>query len=400
MAWGKVTVAGFELRETTSAARDGDSLRIRGQESYPPSTKPYVEAADGNLVALGKEANERDLIVPVTFTDKTWLTGFYRVASASSELDRRQNGAVEVADWQLSLERVGTAPDVEIESLLPMIGRTDELAGTQTPSFWHAPAVGHTSYLTGATVPAGTLTRTSSDGVLTVYTGIPAGYAPRWTVAAADYLLGSARVLFDGIRRLGRSTPLLSVWEVHNGLVRVVSGAGGSFTVSCWDAGAWRSAKSYAVTVNGAALTSQPELTVLRNDPEEVVVRLTYPGSPGRTTVDLSLRRGARFVTGTIKRHSAATIGVARTAAEAASVVTGGLRATSADADGNRFVLGSSRLVTTATGTASISKASVTRFDFFAGHEVDEAPQAGDAFADLLAQYLAAGGELATVVTR
>jgi hypothetical protein len=132
---------------------------------------------------------------------------------------------------------------------------------------------------------------------------------------------------------------------------------------------------------------------VLRNDPEEVTVRLSYPTAPGRVTVDLGLRRGSRFVTGGIKRHASATLGVARTAAEAATVVTGGLRATSADADGNRFVMGSSKTLTTATTTAAISKASVTQLDFFLGHEVGASPAAGDAFADLLAQYLGTSGD-------
>lgn len=394
MAWGTVTVGGIALRETVDAQQDGSKLSIAGQESYPPSTKAHVEATHHNVNSLV------GLAVPVTFTDKAGLTGFYRVVEARSNLIRVQNGAHQTADWSVGLELVGRDRDVEIESRVPLIGRADELVGAQAPSFWHAPAVGHSSYLTGATVPSGQVTRTSSEGVLSVYTGLPAGFFPRWTVAAGDYLLGSSRVLFDGIRRVGTWTPPLAVWEMHNGLVRVAPGADGAVTVSCWDTGAWRSAKSYAVTVNGAAVTGSPEVTVLRNDPEETVLRLSYAGSPGRTTLDLSLRRGSRFVTGVIKRHSSATLGVARTAAEAATAVTGGLLATAADVDGNRFTLGSSRAVTAVADPAAISKAAALSFDFFAGHEVDAIPAAGDAFADLLAQYLAAGGELAQVVLR
>jgi hypothetical protein len=147
-------------------------------------------------------------------------------------------------------------------------------------------------------------------------------------------------------------------------------------------------------------VTSDPELTILRNDPEQAQIRLTYPSTPGRLTVDLLLRRGSRFVTGVIKRHSAATLGVARTAAETAAAVTGGLRATAADADGNRFVMGSTRNLTTTTSTASIAKAVVTSLDFYLGHEVGASPASGDAAADLFAQYLHAGGETIRVVRR
>ena len=55
--------------------------------------------------------------------------------------------------------------------------------------------------------------------------------------------------------------------------------------------------------------------------------------------------------------------------------------------------MGSSRTLTTATGTAAISKATVTVLDAFVGHEVGDTPAAGDAFADLLAQYLGTTGE-------
>jgi hypothetical protein len=393
MAWGTITVGGVPLRETTDVDVDGTSLKLAGQESHPPSTKAFVDSTVRNVRGL------LGLTVPVTFTDKPELNGFYGVSSASSKLVVKQNGLHQTADWSLSLDLVGSDRDVEVESRVPAIARSTTVPSPPAPVFWHAPAAGATSYFTGPTVPA-VLTRQSADGPLPVYVGIPAGVSPRWTVPVEEYLEGSARLLFDGIRQVGDLTPPLAVWQVDNGLVRLLSGPSGSFTVSCWRTGGWRSPKTYAPTVNGVALTGQPELTVLRNLPEEVAVRLSYPTSPGRVTVDLSLRRGARFVTGVIKRHSAATLGVVRTAAEAATAQTGGLKATAADADGNRFVLGSAAAVTTALTTAAISKASVLQLDFFLGHEVTASPQDGDTFADLWAQYRGSSGERARIVVR
>lgn len=381
MAWGSVTVGGIVFREGLSADDSGDALKLSGQESYPPSPVAEVRAAHDNVRGL------RGQTVPVVFTDKTQLTGIYLVDGASSVLVDEQNGAVVTATWSMSLQLLGSGRDVEFESRIPQIGRADELAGTQTPSFWHAPPVGFADYFTGPTVPGGTVVRGSQDGAVTVYSGLP-NVAPRWTVPAESFMAGSARVLLDGIRRSGTVTASHEGWEISNGIVRVASDGAG-FTVSAWSGSAWESVKGYRPAVSGTNLAVVPELTILRNDAEEVAVRLTYPTAPGRVTVDLGLRRGSRFVTGVMKRHAAATLGIRRTAAETVAAVTGGLRASSADADGNRFVMGSSRLLGTVdTSTAYMSKAAVTLFDFFLGVEFGASPASGDAFADLLAQYL------------
>lgn len=392
MAWGTVTVGGVALREELTAQQTGERVKIAGQESHPPNTRAHVVAVHHNLSQLS------GLVVPVTFTDKTELTGFYLVGDVESVLDKVQGGSVLTATWQATLARIGAGPDVEVESRVPTVGRLTDHA--VSPVFWHAPAVGFDSYFTGATVPSGSVARAAADGTVTVFTGIPASVAPRWTIGAEEYLVGSARLLFDGIRRVGTITPPLTVWEIHNGLVKLTSGPGGQITVSCWDAGDWRSAKSYAVTVNGAALTTTPELTILRNDPEEVTVRLTYPSAPGRVTVDLGLRRGSRFLTGVIKRHSAATLGVVRASPEGATASTGRIAASSADADGNFYVLGSAKSFTADTTNGGISKASVTRLDFFAGHALGPSPQAGDTSLDLLQQYLGSTGERVRIVRR
>jgi hypothetical protein len=395
VTWRAVTIGGVDFRETNVLTDDGDTVKITGQEAHQPLSKSAARARYRNVRGL------RGMVVPVVFGDKQVASGFYEVTSASSTLMDFAQGRVITVDWSMTLERIGGERDVEFESRVPTIANSTELAG-QTPSFWHAPPPLTKDYYTGSTVPSASVVRESAEGPVTVYRGIPANVAPRWTCPVAGYMDASPRLLFDGIRHAGAESPDLVVWQLDNALLRVLGGGDGSFSVSAWDPDVddWASVKSYVPTVNGIALTGVPELSVLRNDPEKATVRLFYPTAPGRATVDLGLRRGARYVTGVLKRHSAATLGVARTAAEAASVVTGGLRATSADADGNRFVMGSSRTLTTSTGTAAISKSAQTSFDFFLGHEVGSSPAAGDAFADLLAQYLGDGGDVTKVVGR
>jgi hypothetical protein len=157
-----------------------------------------------------------------------------------------------VATWSMTLARVGRETDVEFESRVPTIARSTELVG-QTPSFWHAPPPDTRDYYTGATVPAATVTRESAEGLVVVYRAIPANVAPRWTCPAAGYMDASPRVSFDGIRHAGTSTPALAVWQVDNGLVRVLGGGDASFSVAAWDPDVddWASVKSYVPTVNG-----------------------------------------------------------------------------------------------------------------------------------------------------
>jgi hypothetical protein len=394
MVWGTVTIGGVAFREELLAEGDSSSLHIGGQEAHPPKTRLQVEAAHHNIKALA------DLVVPVVFTDKSTLTGFYLVTSSSSALFRWANGRVQHARWEAQLERIGSADDVEIESRVPLVARPDELPGTQTAVFWHAPPVGVTSYLTGPTSPTSWVDRDTADGIIRVWLGLPID-SPRWTVRAGDYLAGSARIVLDSIRRAGTFTPPGEDWELSNGLVRVTPGASGRIAVSCWDAGEWRSANEWAISVGGTVVTTTPELTILRNDPEEARIRLTYPGTPGRLTVDLRLRRGARFVTGVLKRHSTSLLAVVRNGTTAGdgsyAAFTGGIRAAATDADGNRWVLGTSRVSEIAHGAGDTALS----LDFYIGHELNAAaPAAGDAAADLFAQYLGSTGERIRVVRR
>jgi hypothetical protein len=394
--WVKVTIGGIDFRETVNASEASGQLTLNGQESFPPQTEEFVRATHLNMLGLiGKT-------IQVVARDKVELTGFYVVNDATSSYTDELNGEVVAIDWQLRLSRIGGERDVEFESVVPEIARSTELAG-QTPVFWHAPPIGTLDYYTGATVPSGTVTRQSADGPIAVFTHTAAlpSY-PRWTVRAVNYDEGAVKLTLDGQRRLGDlTTPGHSTWSVDNGLVQVTGGSSPNLTVSVWDGGAWSAAKAYVPQVNGVSLTATPDLVILRNDPEQVVVRLEYPQLPGRVTVDISLRRGSRTLNGVMKRHAAATLGIARTAAEAASAVTGGIRATANDADGNRFVMGSSKVTTNVLTTASISDLAVTIFDFFLGAELNgTTAQAGDTFADLLSQYLGTTGDRTRAVSR
>lgn len=394
MSWGTVTVGGVPFREELKVSASGDQLALTGQEAVPPRTRTQVMNAHMNVQGLMSRT------VPIVFSDKVELSGFYTISSAQSSLYSLDNGSIMTASWQMTANFLGFDVDLEFESRVPTVQRLTQLSGI-TPAYWHAPPVNTQTYYTGQNTANQAITRISSDGPITVYSGIPSNVAPRWSIALADYLRGASRILLDGLWAVGTSTFDYTAWEMHNGLVRITT-SGPSIGIQFWSdsIAGWTTAKYWTPTVNGTALVTTPTVDILRNDPEEVTIRLVYPQSPGLFTVDLDLRRGARFVTGVIKRFSSATLGISRTAAEAANVVSGGLRATASDPENFRYTVGSTRTVTTTTSIASIAAASATRFDFFLGGEVVAAPQTGDAFADILAQYHGTTGERVRVVQR
>jgi hypothetical protein len=144
--------------------------------------------------------------------------------------------------------------------------------------------------------------------------------------------------------------------------------------------------------------------TILRNDPEAATVRVMAQGAStgSRYIIDLTLRRGSRFVEGYIQRPSSGEITVVTDVLTAFTdlTATGYVRETANDADGNRAVVGSARAVTSH-AQGGITKLAVVSLDFFLGSEIaGTGAVSGDAAVDLRNQYIAAMAEKVKVARR
>ena len=162
--------------------------------------------------------------------------------------------------------------------------------------------------------------------------------------------------------------------------------------VRTWSSGGWRSKLWNVDSDTGTQVTSWDSVTVLHNEPEMVLVRLTKALNPGRCTLDLTVRRGGRLVEGYLKRGTAATLTVRLAAAEnfTATASGGYITATADDGDGNRFVAGSARNFTPH-ASGGVVKASTTALDFFVGQVVNgTSPVSGDEATALRNQYIGA----------
>jgi hypothetical protein len=396
--WGDVQLGRIPLRETFDATESGGdrSLDLDGQESYPPLTRAQVIARhDGiNSLIVGQ-------VLPVTFTDKPERNGYYAVKACSSTYNEYRNEMV-TADWKVSLDRIGSDAETDLQSRLTGAVRLNDfsLSGER----WHAPPIGHYGYYTGAT-NATTMTRTGADGAMTVYRGVPANVSPRWGCPPTSYLTGRVRATTTASQEVyGVDVPLAaSGWALTNGFVNITPSVSASFDVQAYTGGAWHS-KLWNVSVagSGSSITSWDGATLLRNDPEMAIVRLVKGLNPGRATLDLTLRRGSRFVEGYLQTGTAATLAAYRSTLETNTsfAASGYVTATGNDSDGNRFAVGSARSFTAHTN-GGVIKSSATAVDFWIGVVADGGSAvSGDAATDLRDQYIAAMPEAVYGVRR
>lgn len=391
--WGTITIGRLTLREVfeldagVDASTGLRSLTLRGQESNPPLTMAVLRERQEDILGL------RGKFVQVRFTNKADHDGFYVITDASAG-QVNWTGEVAVVPWSISARYIGPANAVDVESRVTQVTRSNVYG--LTAEFWHAPSASASSYFTGvAAAPSGAVVRTAEDGSVTVWRDIPASTNPRWQVSLADYPLGRSRVIVNDAERVpvNLTIPGSATWSLENGLVQVTPGGSGhTLTVASWGGSAWET-KDWDVSVGADVLegTTVKAVTVLRNDFEMTTVRTLWDSNPGRHTVDLSLRRGSRFVECYLQTTSAATLSVLRDTNEAgtAPASAGYVTATADDADGNRYIVGSGKLFTANTVTGGIAASAVTSLDFFIGSVVGgSAAQAGDQAADLRDQYI------------
>lgn len=398
--YGTLTIGRLSLVEYEVAKQQGGddrSLSISGQESAPPLSFEQVRNKANDILGL------RNAIVPVVATDKDIVNGFYVVDSVDCTFTSYK-GQAATADYSINLSRLGTDSELDFESRLIGTSRlTDFAIGADK---WHAPPLGSYGYYTGATVPS-VLVRDGEDGSLPVYRGVPSNTDPRWGCAAEDYMKFAVELVrTDDTAYVGTDHDIADGWVLRNGFVSISMDTTnpGRLAFSTYVSG-YSPAKVFALTINGTKVDSAwNSATLIRNDPEEVVLRLTRnntPTAPGRSTLDLTLKRGSLAVYAYFQRHASATLGVALGTTEAGTAFTGGIRATSNDANGNRYVLASAKTFTGDTTNGGISKASAIAFDFMFGMEPGgSSAVSGNFAANLLQQYIGAPTERLNPVRR
>jgi hypothetical protein len=409
--FGTVQIGRLALREALNPATDavsggssaaGRTLALTGQEMN------LGAAPSAGLSVAGVAQIEDDLagmvvagtVQPVAFTNKSDRNGYYTVLDATAA-PMNWTGEVITCDWKTTLGRVGSESEVDLESRLTgATARNNSFSATGER--WHAPPIGHYAYWSGPSQPS-TVTRTGADGAMTVYRRLSTGINPRWGCPVASYLNGRVRFIdSNALERSGVNySPAASGWNLNNALVRVQPlASNGVLQVAAWTGGAWQNI-SWDILSGGTTLGAPTSCTVLRNECELAVVRLLWTQAPGRITVDLTLRRGSRFVEVYVQGEFSATLVIQCFTAQAGTAGTGYVSATANDGAGNRYIVGSAKTFANLLTQGGISLASTTTLDAFIGVVAGgSGAVAGDVATDLYAQYLGSPSELVQAVRR
>lgn len=379
-----------------TSGNDGErGLSLTGQESIPRLSPAAIQRAREDFLTMPRN------FIPVVFQEKDYLNGFYTVDDVSGTTEDWESGLM-VFRWSMNLTRIGVESEVDIESRLSgSISRQNNFSviGERT----HAPAIGHAGYWTDATV-TGAVVRTGEDGAITVYRGLGASISPRWASTPEDYANGRVRFIDEELQeRAGNSARLSpTAWELNNGLVRVKPlASGGVFEISAFSGGAWRP-KNWDLLSTGVSLGQFQFCSILNNQFEAVSIRLMKTMTSGRLYVDLVLRRGYRFVEIYVQHEYGSTLRIQRATAEAGTNSLGGtIVANANDANGNKYIVGSSRTFIPDIVQGGFSIAGTATLDAFVGVvAAGTGAVAGDTAVDLQKQYIGAPTEFVQGVKR
>lgn len=397
---------------------DGRMHRLRGV------LNPKTTFADAQSLRTELLYHQGDVVRMEYDVDATF-DGIYRVLDVKVDANHADAALLGTGlfRFDIRLELIGTYSSAEFQGLLDHQTHSNDhglIAGEL--NWWHAAPVGRLAYTLGnVSGSPGEITRTGADGTVNVAVGIP-DTSPQWTVSAANFYKGACYVKVGGYTRSGVDVPLdVTDWELGNSLVKVTPGlttgaSNGQIEVAHYDTSAYATAKAYTIKyATTTAISKWSKMRIIRNLPELCVIELIDDANEAggnkftRHTLTLTLRRGALLVSGFyFYDGAAATYSLDRAVTEASTAVTPtgaatvmAVRATANDADGNRFVLGSSMTTTQDLTQGGLDFASTQFFDFFISSEIDgSAAQTQDQAGNQCLQYLAVSNEQVRPVPR
>lgn len=359
--------------DVSTARWSGPSLSLGGDlylgAVAAASRKGTAAAVRDRLLALVNSKDEP--AVPVTWTEDSSVDGWYRVNGATVDYSAASlNDGY--ASWTCDLELIDGLPQIELLTTFGVITNDESIFNSSLNA---ADERGLYTGIPNAAIDwsAGSVsrqvktsqTRTASSGVVRMLYGVvsslPATLVHSYTVEPADAYAGACSITgtYAGVASqlcLGRNMGPTTGLVLSNGLVRAQLSSG-ALQVQVYDAGTWRTlgpstfvisalsniGPSYTWTWSGAS-----QVVVLRNSPEQCSVRLIGTNASlgafdaGRVWLDLTVQRGGRSVICTLRADNPGRVTVAPSSNTAATAITGGLRQTSNDANGNRYVLAGS----------------------------------------------------------
>lgn len=357
----------------------GDVLSCSGEIT----AGSYAELAAKIAQLRGMVDNPDEDVFPVEFLDLPDLSGFYRGFSVSVTAGQAAMSVFRAA-YSLSATRVAdfAQPTIEIQQVCVRRTNVHGIAPSAGDMFRRRDQAGWRTQDSGQAGPI----RFTDDGYELYRSAVGNGLARTASYQSeADSHYGgcsSVEVLVDGewVAWSGRQVDNIapSAIRLNNRTCRVSVSDTGVITHSIYDpvADAWESA-SFTLeifTISSAPLASWSAPAVILNSAD--AARLRFQARPssdadyndnGAASVTLSLNTGEAHVSIDVVRTLSPTGSaiLAASPAQAATTVTGGLRRTANDANGNRWVIATpvARTNDTPTG-AMLASTSTWRHQF------------------------------------
>lgn len=339
--------------DTSGMRMDGPNLSVSG--FITATSTAVTAAARQQLLALTQPGQD---VVPLTWaTDPTW-DGFYRVTSVQVEHYTQDSLVVRFALQATRLDGYAAA-QFESTAVLGTITNGLSLPSVANAGIVAIPGTSYeatqiTTLSTGVGTGVGfTGSRTVEGGTVATASGLtpPTTVGYRYATTPANFYEGAAMVEVQGTDGVWRphigtdAIPITVSWRISNSLYRLsVAQATGLISVEVYNGTSWDPAKVFYINtdiVTPTVLDRVNSIRPVRNRPESVTVRVgmyrsTFATYASREYVDITLRRGMMFAD-LFMGGSSYSWALRRQTNEAATAITGGIRATAADAVGNFY---------------------------------------------------------------
>jgi hypothetical protein len=354
------------LRDPSVWARDGNRVTLSGFFSGGATVADGVTLSEQ---LLGLADNPDEPVIACAWSEEAWFDGYYRVSSVA--VPALPGGLLQ--GWHpytIQLERVADGASPRVDSTLVGALLTNANSVTSGTLRHFVPGAAYSYYGRGGALTAAgvdltmtgtTVNRTSETGIVSgarraTISAVTNGFAS-YECAPADYYDGACIIRAGTTLRrvIGQRMKRLPVnWQIDNGLIRITPGAIATLVTEVFNGTAWEDSRTYWMGTTANLHAGSPnkefiDVSVLRNSPEQCIVRVTigYPlsqNNAGDSMIwDVGVKRGAFHATIRMayanQLAAGGAIALGNATASAATAITGGLRQTSNSAAGNRWVL-------------------------------------------------------------
>lgn len=297
--------------EIETSVWDGDIWSLTGQIVRSASDTTPVDSWRAIRQQIRGLTEFDEAVVPVTWAQDPTLDGWYQVEAAT--VDSNPISLAEGAGpFTATLRRVGSSPllDHRLRQCVAPNSHSLQAVTHIGDSF-----VGIPGTATELGFPGNYVEQNVSTASGLIYRAASPWFSSTQLVVSNDYRYvappagayqGSCRVTanYGGTYRpvVGRRLGSLSATQVvaDNGLIRIEAQSSG-FGFERWNGSAWQTLSTIFVgdTNNSNLFTNLRSVTILRNSPETVQIRLSYAGTSSidyHRHIDIILQRGQPYV--------------------------------------------------------------------------------------------------------